>query len=120
MNTITNSKKRIFVCGAGHQGFSMAAHLTLEGNTVHLWNRTQANIQEVIDTGVIHCNGVVNGDARIAKVTSNMQEAVSDFVMVVTPSSAHKDIAKEILDKGIVVVKNEDIALAPEKLKDLA
>ncbi len=31
-----------------------------------------------------------------------------------------KDIAKEILDKGIVVVKNEDIALAPEKLKDLA
>ena len=31
-----------------------------------------------------------------------------------------KAIAKEILDKGIVVVKNEDIALAPEKLKDLA
>lgn len=31
-----------------------------------------------------------------------------------------KDIAKEILDKGIVVVKSEDIALAPEKLKDLA
>lgn len=31
-----------------------------------------------------------------------------------------KAIANEILEKGIVVVKNEDIALAPEKLKDLA
>lgn len=31
-----------------------------------------------------------------------------------------KDIAKEILEKGIVVVKNEDIALDPEKLKDLS
>ncbi len=101
--------KKVFVCGAGHQGFSMAAHLTLEGNTVHLWNRTQANIQEVIDTGLIHCNGVVNGDAKIAKVTSNMEEAVCDFVMVATPSSAHKDIAKEIapfVHKDMVIVLN--------------
>ena len=31
-----------------------------------------------------------------------------------------KDISKEVLEKGIVVVNNEDIALDPEKLKDLA
>lgn len=99
----------IFVCGAGHQGFSMAAHLTLEGNTVHLWNRTQDNIQAVIDTGVIHCDGVITGDAKIAKVTSNMEEAIADFVMVATPSSAHKDIAKEIapfVHKDMVIVLN--------------
>lgn len=109
MSIVSNSKKKVFVCGAGHQGFSMAAHLTLEGNTVHLWNRTKANIQEVIDTGIIHCNGVVNGDAKIAKVSSNMAEVVSNFVMVSTPSSAHKDIAKEIapfVHKDMVIVLN--------------
>ncbi len=31
-----------------------------------------------------------------------------------------KDIANEVLEKGIVVTLNEDIALDPEKLKDLA
>ena len=109
MNTKSNLKKKIFVCGAGHQGLSMAAHLTLEGNNVHLWNRTQSNIQEVIDTGIIHCSGVINGDARIAKVSSNMGEVVSNFVMVATPSSAHKDIAKEIapyVHKDMVIVLN--------------
>lgn len=31
-----------------------------------------------------------------------------------------KEIAKEVLDKGIVVTLNEDIALDPKKIKDLA
>lgn len=86
----------VFVCGAGHQGFSMAAHLTLNGVETSLWNRTQKNIQEVLDSGVIHCSGVVNGDAEISKVSTKIQDVVSDFVMVTTPSSAHKDIAKAL------------------------
>lgn len=85
-----------FVCGAGHQGFSMAAHLTLNGVEVNLWNRTKNNIQEVLDTGVIYCSGIVNGDAKISKVSTNMADVVTDFVMVTTPSSAHKDIAREL------------------------
>ena len=31
-----------------------------------------------------------------------------------------KDIAKEVLDKGIVITLSEDIALDPAKIKDLA
>ena len=103
------STKTVFVCGAGHQGFSMAAHLTLNGVDVKLWNRSQKHIQEVIDTGVIHCSGIVNGDAKIGKTSTDMAEVVSDFVMVTTPSSAHKDIARELapyVHPGMVVVLN--------------
>ena len=31
-----------------------------------------------------------------------------------------KDIAQEVLDKGIVITLSEDIALDPAKIKDLA
>lgn len=96
MRIDNSSSHTVFVCGAGHQGFSMAAHLTLNGVEVKLWNRTQKNIQDVLDTRVIHCSGVINGDAKISKISTNMADVVADFVMVTTPSSAHKDIAKEI------------------------
>ena len=109
MNSGTSSTHTVFVCGAGHQGFSMAAHLTLNGVEVKLWNRTQKNIQEVLDSGVIHCSGIVNGDARISKASTNMADVVADFVMVTTPSSAHKDIAKELaqfVTPDMIVVLN--------------
>lgn len=85
---------RVFVCGGGHQGVSMAAHLALEGVDVTLWNRSQDNIQAVIDTGQIECTGVISGVATIEKASSDLSEVVSDFVFVATPSSAHKDIAR--------------------------
>lgn len=109
MKTNHTPAHTVFVCGAGHQGFSMAAHLTLNGVEVGLWNRTQKNIQEVIDTGLIHCSGIVSGDAKISKVTTNIAEVVADFVMVTTPSSAHKDIARELapfVTPDMVIVLN--------------
>ena len=109
MKDVSTSANTVFVCGAGHQGFSMAAHLTLNGVDVKLWNRSQNHIQEVIDTGVIHCSGIVNGDATISKISTDIAEVVSDFVMVTTPSSAHKDIARELapyVHPGMVVVLN--------------
>ena len=92
----TTGTKQVFVCGAGHQGLSMAAHLSLCGIDVSLWNRTEKNIHEVVSTGVIHCSGIVDGDALISKVSTNVKDVISDFIMVTTPSSAHKDIAREI------------------------
>lgn len=108
MNTIT-STKAVFVCGAGHQGYSMAAHLALNGIQVNLWNRTQSHIQEVIDTGIVHCSGITTGDAVLSKVSSDIAEVVSDFVMVTTPSSAHKDIAQKLapyVHKDMVIILN--------------
>ncbi len=90
------SDKTIFVCGAGHQGLSMAAHLALNGLKVNLWNRTLSHIQKIIQTGVIHCNGIVNGDAKLERISSDISDVYADFIMVTTPSSAHKDIARRL------------------------
>lgn len=109
MKGITDCERTVFICGAGHQGLSMAAHLSLTGNEVNIWNRTAENIQEVSNTSVIHCYGVVNGDAIVAKASSNMVDVVADFVMVTTPSSAHKDVARQLapfVHKDMVVILN--------------
>lgn len=109
MEKIRKSTRTVFVCGAGHQGLSMAAHLALNGLTVHLWNRTLKNIQEVMETGIIHCSGIANGDAKIAKVSSDIADVVADFVMVTTPSTAHKDVARKIapfVHEDMVIVLN--------------
>lgn len=97
MSSSSNKDKKVFVCGAGHQGLSMAAHLALNGVEVNLWNRTQKNIQRIIDTGIIKCEGVVVGEAHISKVSSDLEDVLTDFIMVTTPSSAHKDIAKRLV-----------------------
>lgn len=101
--------KKVFVCGGGHQGLSMAAHLALNGLEVTLWNRTEDHIKEVIKTGQIECNGVVNGAARIKKASSNMEEVFADFIMVTTPSSAHRAVARQLapfVSPSTVIVLN--------------
>ncbi len=101
--------KKVCVCGAGHQGISMAAHLSLSGIEVTLWNRSQKNISEIIKTREIKCDGVINGVAKIQKVSTSIGEVVSDFVMVSTPSNAHKDIAKALapyVHKDMIVILN--------------
>ena len=96
MKTEKTATHTVFVCGAGHQGLSMAAHLALNDIEVNLWNRTQKNIQNVLDTKVIHCSGIVTGDAHISKVSTDIADVFSNFVMVTTPSSAHKDVARQL------------------------
>ena len=100
---------QVFVCGGGHQGLAMAAHLALNGVSVTMWNRSSEHIQDIIDTGEIYCSGVVSGVAKIKKASSVLSEVVSDFVMVTTPSSTHKDIAKKLapyVHKDMIVVLN--------------
>lgn len=99
----------VLVCGGGHQGLSMSAHLALNGISISLWNRSPGNIQEIMDTGEIHCKGIVNGIAKIEKASSKIEEVISDFVMVTTPSNAHKDIAKILapyVHKNMIIILN--------------
>ena len=106
---LLNGTRQVFVCGAGHQGFAMAAHLSLNGLNIGLWNRTPENIQEILETGIIHCSGLLNGDAQISKASPNISDVISDFVMVATPSTAHKDIAKIIapyVNPDMVIILN--------------
>lgn len=99
----------VFVCGGGHQGLSMAAHLALNNVNVTMWNRSANHIREIMDTREIFCKGIVEGTAKIKNASTVMKEVVSDFVMITTPSSAHKDIARELapfVHKDMIVILN--------------
>lgn len=100
---------KVFVCGGGHQGLSMAAHLGLNGIEVTLWNRTESHIKEIIKTRKINCSGIINGEAEILMASSDIAEVISDFVMVSTPSNAHRDVAKVLapyVHKDMIIVLN--------------
>lgn len=89
-------KQTYFICGGGHQGLAMAAHLALHGEKVTLWNRTLSHIAKIKETNQIHCNGVVNGTAVIEKASEKIDEVISDYILITVPSTAYPDIAKEI------------------------
>jgi opine dehydrogenase len=87
------------VIGAGHGGKAMAAHLALMGLRVTLYNRTFDHIAALKARGGIDlesAEGGPHGFARLALVTSDMGEALqaAQMIMVVVPSSAHADVAK--------------------------
>jgi opine dehydrogenase len=94
-------KTTITVIGAGHGGKAMAAHLALMGFSVTLYNRTFEHIEVIKKRGGIELESDeegAHGFARLAQVTSDLAEALkeAEMVMVVVPSSAHRDIARTI------------------------
>lgn len=108
-NEKSNTIKRVFVCGAGHQGLSMAAHLALNGVKVTLWNRSIDNIAEIVRNKKIYCSGAVNGIAKVERASDNLAEVISDFVMVTVPSNAHREVAQRLapyVHKDMVIVLN--------------
>ena len=84
----------IMIMGGGHQGLAMAAHLTLNGEECYLWNRTAENIKDIMNTGEIYCEGVVKGIAKVHHASTDICENLQKLIMIATPSSAHRDLAK--------------------------
>jgi opine dehydrogenase len=93
-----NDHMKYTVIGAGNGGKAMAAHMALMGKEVTLYNRTYANIEVIAERGGIDLDnpGGLAGFGHLAKVTDNMEVALdgADLIMVVLPSSAHRDIAQ--------------------------
>ena len=104
---------RYTVIGAGHGGKAMAADLAAKGFAVILYNRSVERISEIAMCGTIDLeyeNGI-SRCCRLASVTSDIGEALeeADVIMVVTPASAHRDIAQSCaphLHSGQIVVLN--------------
>lgn len=103
------NKQIYFVCGGGHQGLAMAAHLALNGEKVTLWNRTPEHIDEIMRTGRIYCSGEVNGIAKIEKASDNIEEVVTSYILVTVPSTAYHDVAQVLapyVNRNTVIVLN--------------
>jgi len=99
------------VVGAGNGGLSMAGHLGIMGFEVRLFNRTDAKLSGVRWHGGIEVEGAVEGFGPIALATSDIAEAIegADVVMIATPSTAHRDLARSMaagLADGQIVVLN--------------
>jgi len=96
-----NAKTRYAILGAGHGGKPMAAHLALMGFPVTLYNRTPENIEVIKTRGGIELTsyeGGPHGFGKLEKVTSDLKGALenAEVLMVVVPSSAHAEIAREV------------------------
>ena len=87
----------------------MAAHLLHNGVECHLWNRTLAHIQSVIDSGYIECDGILKASVPVGSVSDQIEDVLEKNILVTTPSSAHKDIARILapyVDETYTVVLN--------------
>jgi len=94
-----SAPERFTVIGAGHGGKAMAAHLAIMGADVALWNRTFDHIETIKKRGGIELEsapGGPHGFGKMGLVTADIAEAIAyaQVIMVVLPSSAHRDVAK--------------------------
>ena len=99
------------VIGAGAGGLAMAAHLCILGYTVNLYNRSEKRIRAIKEQKGIEISGVIEGFAKLDKITNRADEAITDanIIMIVVPAFAHKDVAKTLspyLRGGQIVVLN--------------
>ncbi|OGJ87857.1 MAG: NADP transhydrogenase subunit alpha [Candidatus Raymondbacteria bacterium RifOxyA12_full_50_37] len=91
-----SKEKPVFcVIGAGHGGMAMAAHLSILGFEVRLFNRTSERLKPIQIRRGIDVTGEITGFARIETATDNPEEALSgaDVVMIAIPATGHRSIA---------------------------
>lgn len=92
-------REPIAILGAGHGGQALAADLALQGWPVHLYNRSPERLQPLLKAGGIRLEGAAGrGWARLARVTHDLEEAVTgtSLILVVTPATAHIELARQL------------------------
>lgn len=97
------------VIGAGEWGESLAGYLALRGFKVALQDNDPKNLSHIREGGGIELTGLMSGFARIATITTEMEEAVSGakVIMVVTWSTEDEAFFERVspyLTNGQIVV----------------
>lgn len=87
-------KEKYLIVGGGHQGLAMAAHLSLSGETVNLWNRSEENIADIIKEKRIYCKGVLEGAAVLEHVSTKIEDVYENTIFVTVPANAYGNIAR--------------------------
>ena len=90
---------KITVLGAGHGGVAAAAHMTLVGNEVCLFQIEELaeSFKKILSTREIKIKGVgPQGTAKIQLATHNPAEALSgaEVVLVIVPAFAQENMAR--------------------------
>lgn len=100
--------KKIAVLGGGNGAHAAAANFALKGYEVNMFEDAKfaSNMQKVFDTKEIKLTGVLGeGMAKLAKVTSDIKEAISGVPLIIlaVPAFAHKfyaDLLAEHMEEG--------------------
>ncbi|MFW9950084.1 MAG: NAD/NADP octopine/nopaline dehydrogenase family protein [Candidatus Thorarchaeota archaeon] len=102
---------RFCIIGAGSGGRAFAAYLSSKGFPVSLYNRSYSRISAIKREGGIKAKGALEGFFPLDVVTQNLKLAIknADVIMIVTPASAHKNIAQKlapILSNNQIIILN--------------
>lgn len=105
------NKPRFAIIGAGNGGQSLAAHLSLMGFEVSLYDVDKKKIAALRNLGRIKLTGAVEGEGMPVLITADIWEAVkgTNVIMVVVPTCFHASVARAMapyLADGQVVVLN--------------
>lgn len=86
----------IAVIGAGHGGTAVAAYLSMVGSSVRIHDKCAAVVDPLREAGAVRLRGVLGeGIYPLSVASRSLKEVVSGvrLVLVVTPASAHREIA---------------------------
>jgi opine dehydrogenase len=88
------------VVGAGNGGRAFAAYISSKGYPINLYNRSFTRIADIKKKEGIKVSGEIKGCFQINLITQNLELAVrdADVIVIVVPASAHKNIAKKIVN----------------------
>jgi len=106
-----SSSLRVAILGAGNGGHAMAAHLSIGGHTVRLYNKFAEEIEAMQEAGGITVEGAVEGFGKLETATTDPAEVIpwADVLMVVVPAFAHRFMAQTVapyLRDGQVILLN--------------
>ncbi|MEX2355802.1 MAG: NAD/NADP octopine/nopaline dehydrogenase family protein [Thermaerobacterales bacterium] len=106
-----NQRLRFTVVGAGHGGQAMAAYLAQRGHSVSLLNKSFDRIRLIAEAGGIYLKGVLDGLARLDRITIDPEAAIerAHVILVVVPANAHGAVAARLapfLTNGQIVILN--------------
>ena len=113
---------KIAILGGGNGAHAAAVDLTLRGFDVTICEdaRFAAKIQKVFDTRRIAYKGTLGmGSAKIAGVTTNLEEAVNgaEFILVAVPAFAHEVYAQRLAP---IVSEDQIVFVLPGTFGSLA
>ena len=110
----------VAVLGASNGGFTTAADLALAGHSVRLWGRTAQALGSLANAATIALAAEGRaGNARLARATTDLAEAVAgaEIVIAPIPATGHDDLARRL---GPHVNDRQIILLTPGTLGSYA
>lgn len=109
--TSVERPETVAVLGAGHGGQALSAYLAMKGMKVNLYELPDFSetLEPIRKLGGINVEGVVSGFAKLNKVTTDIEEAITNvpLIFIVVPALGHRKFFEKcvpILSEGQIVV----------------